>query len=280
MFPFKTALNTSTIFPFQLDVIQQIEVVKEAGYDGIELWMRDIEDFLEKGRSIEEIKLALDKADLTFINTITFFKWADSDENVRKEAFAQAEREMKLLAYLGCRYIAAPPFGNVNGVSIDDFANYFVKLVHLGRQEGVEPILEFWGKAPKLNTLKEARLIAEKIKDNTKILIDPFHMYVGGSIIEDISQLRGEQIGIVHVNDYPGNMEKEELEDRHRVFPGEGVSPTEELASKLMGIGFSEFLSIELFIEDYPGKSPLEIAQYGLNSMKNAYMVEVDMDKY
>lgn len=49
MFPFKTALNASTLFPFELDVLQQVELAAQAGYDGIELWVKDIEAYLAAG---------------------------------------------------------------------------------------------------------------------------------------------------------------------------------------------------------------------------------------
>src|SRR6185437_4694471 len=113
MFPFKAALNASTLFPFKLDVIQQIQVAAEAGYEGIELWMRDIDTYLNNGGSVEELRAALDSANLTFINAIAFFEWADADVAQREKAFKQAEKEMKLLKDLGCNLIAAPPFGNV-----------------------------------------------------------------------------------------------------------------------------------------------------------------------
>ena len=58
MFPFKTALNASTLFPFKLDVKQQVQIAAEAGFEGIELWVKDIADYLDGGRggTIPELK--------------------------------------------------------------------------------------------------------------------------------------------------------------------------------------------------------------------------------
>ena len=56
MFPFKTALNTSTLFPFELDVKQQARVAAEAGFEGIELWVRDIEAYLDRGGTIRRMR--------------------------------------------------------------------------------------------------------------------------------------------------------------------------------------------------------------------------------
>ena len=56
MFPFKTALNTSTLFPFDLDVKQQVAVAVEAGFEGIELWVKDIQTHLQRGGTIADLR--------------------------------------------------------------------------------------------------------------------------------------------------------------------------------------------------------------------------------
>ncbi|MBO0992379.1 sugar phosphate isomerase/epimerase family protein [Bacillus sp. SD088] len=272
MFPFKTSLNASTLFPFELDVIQQIEVTKQAGYDGIELWMRDIDSYLENGGSIQTIQTALKKNDLELINAIAFFKWADEDQETREAAFKQAKEEMELLASIDCLSIAAPPFGEVKSVTLDKMAQSFDRLVTLGRKIGVEPLLEFWGRSQQLSTLEQAQLVLKKLQvTNGKLLIDPFHMYVGGSNFANLQSLQANQIGIVHVNDYPSSPSKEEIEDADRVFPGEGMSDTFAIGNTLTEIGYKDYLSLELFITDYENKSALEVAQHGLNTLKKAY---------
>ncbi|MBW8351690.1 sugar phosphate isomerase/epimerase [Bacillus sp. IITD106] len=274
MFPFKIALNASTLFPFKLNVIQQIEIAAKAGFEGIELWMQDLEAYIAGGGTVQAINSALKQANLEFINAIAFFKWADQDEEIRKAAFTQAEKEMRLLESLGCKYIAAPPFGDVEGTNLDEMESYFEHLVHIGRQIGVEPILEFWGKSKKLSTLDEARYILEKSNvSNGKMLLDPFHMYVGGSDFAGLKNLKGEQIGVFHVNDYPSYPKVKGLTDQDRVFPGEGVCPTSEIAEKLYEIHYDGYLSLELFKEDFKGRTAAEVADYGLRSVRKSYSI-------
>ncbi|MEK3888719.1 sugar phosphate isomerase/epimerase family protein [Bacillus sp. FSL K6-3431] len=276
LFPFKVALNTSTLFPFKLDVIQQVRIAAEAGYEGIELWMKDIDAYLAEGGTVKDLKSELSRSNIEFINAIAFFKWADADASIREKAFKQAKNEMELLASLGCKLIAAPPFGDVGIVKLEEMAGYFEQLVIIGREVGVEPILEFWGKAEKLSTLADAHHMLEVCSiTNTKMLIDPFHMYVGGSDFSGLKALRGEQIGIFHINDYPEIPEREELDDSDRVFPGEGIAPSYEIAQMLHDIHYSGYLSLELFIEDYQGQGPLEVSKYGLQALKESYAVHL-----
>ncbi|MBB3114490.1 sugar phosphate isomerase/epimerase [Paenibacillus phyllosphaerae] len=275
MFPFKAALNASTLFPFRLTVPEFIRVAADAGYDGVELWVSDIERYLADGGTAEALRACLDEAGLTFANAIAFFRWADKDPAVREAAFLQAEQEMKLLQELGCLAIAAPPYGDVAACSPEEFAASLDRLVQLGRRIGIEPYLEFWGRAPKLSTLSEAVEISSLCGETgIKLLLDPFHMYTGGSAIPEIERLNGDRIGIFHVNDYPSEPDVTVIADNHRVFPGKGIAPSREIASTLHRIGYEGYLSLELFLEHYEGLSALEVARKGLAAMKETYAIE------
>ncbi|WP_274650774.1 sugar phosphate isomerase/epimerase family protein [Paenibacillus humicola] len=272
MFPFKCALNASTLFPFKLGLKEQIRIAAEAGYEGIEIWVRDMEAYTAEGGSLGELKRYAADSGIAIANAIAFFKWSDKDAEVRSAGFAQAEREMNMLAELACAAVAAPPFGDVEGVPLDDMAANYAALSELGRKTGVEPYLEFWGRAKRLSTLAEAIYVAvQSGESGAKLLLDPFHMYTGGSEISGVGFLNGERIGIVHVNDYPAQPERAVIADRDRVFPGEGVAPTARFAKLLHESGYRGFLSLELFIEHFGAKSALEVASEGLGKIRSAY---------
>jgi len=275
MFPFKTALNASTLFPFGLDIKQQARVAAEAGYAGFELWMKDLDAYLDSGGTTEALKTYLADTGLTIADAIAFFAWADADDRVREQAFAQAEREMRVLAELGCLAVAAPPYGNVEGVTLEAMAGHYARLVELARPLGIEPYLEFWGRAKRLSRLSEAMFIVmQSGVSDAKLLLDPFHLYTGGSALSALGYLNGANIGIVHVNDYPAAPSREQIADRDRVFPGAGIAPTHKLAGLLDRAGYRGYLSLELFVESYGAASALEVAKRGLNAIVQAYSVE------
>lgn len=269
----KLALNASTLFPFHLSIIEQIEVAAQAGYDGIEIWMKDLEDYLSSGGTIEEMKMIAHDYELAIVNAIAFFKWTDMNEDVRLEGLEQAKREMNLLAELGCPAIAAPPTGDVKNLSLDTIAHHFTELCKIGEEMGVEPYLEFWGHAERLSTLSEAVYVAlESGEREAKLLLDPFHMYKGGSSFKNISYLQGKNIGIFHVNDYPETPSREFVTDQDRLLPGEGIAPTKQIVQDLKEIGYDGYFSLEVFPETYPeGKQPLDVAREGLEKMQRLY---------
>ncbi|REE69538.1 sugar phosphate isomerase/epimerase [Paenibacillus taihuensis] len=274
MFPFQTSLNASTLFPYKLNVLEQIAIAGEAGYEGIELWVSEIESYLAGGGTAEAIREALSGHNVAFVNAIAFFKWADENEAVREEAFAQAERELRMLAELGCRAAAAPPFGDVANVGLEDMGRHFARLSALAREIGIDVYVEFWGRASQLYTANQALEVmrASGLAD-AQMLLDPFHMYTGGSAVDDLKGLKGSQIGIMHANDYPASPSRETITDAERVFPGEGIAPSKEIAETLYASGYRGFLSLELFIADFGSQTALETAVKGLRTLKETYQV-------
>ncbi len=275
IFPFQTALNASTLFPFKLSVPEQVRVAAAAGFAGIELWVNDLDTYLARGGTLRELRAVIADAGIAVVNAIAFFPWADADDVIRDRGLAQAEREMRMLAELGCVAVAAPPFGNVASVSLTTMAGHFAHLAELARGVGIEPYLEFWGRAHRLSRLSEALYVAmESGLPDAKLLIDPFHMYTGGSELASLAYLNGANIGIVHVNDYPATPDRERITDAERVFPGAGVAPTHAFAGLLHRAGYRGYLSLELFIAAYHSQNALEVAQRGLAAVQMAYTIE------
>ena len=46
---FRFSLNTSTISGQNPRLLKYIDIVSQAGYDGIELWVKDVKQYLESG---------------------------------------------------------------------------------------------------------------------------------------------------------------------------------------------------------------------------------------
>ena len=53
---FRYCLNTSTINGGEVPVREQIQVASKAGYDAIELWLRDVTKYVERGGKVEVIR--------------------------------------------------------------------------------------------------------------------------------------------------------------------------------------------------------------------------------
>jgi 2-keto-myo-inositol isomerase len=268
---FKYCLNTSTIHQCGLDVWKETELAAQAGYQGIELWVSEITAYLEQGGTLADLRRLLKESQIEVPNLIAFFHWAHPDHGVRQEALEEARLVFEMALELGCPYVAAPPAGisDRDDVLLDQIARYYADLLEIGRQIGVQPLLEFWGHSRVLGSLEEAIEVLNLVNDpHAAILADVFHMAKGGSRFEHLRELDGVQLRLFHLNDYPGTPDISQLTDRGRIYPGDGAAPYDVIVPALRAIGYAGMLSLELFNETYQAGGAIPVATEGLRKMK------------
>jgi 2-keto-myo-inositol isomerase len=100
------------------------------------------------------------------------------------------------------------------------------------------------------------------------LLPDVFHMYRGGSPFEGLRQLGPHSMPMVHLNDYPANPPLDQINDSHRVFPGDGIAPLGDILRMIRSVGAMPVLSLELFNKEYYKQDVFEVASTGLKKMK------------
>jgi len=268
---FKYCLNTSTIREQGLSLPEMIRVTADAGYDGIEPWVREIDAFVADGGSLDDLAAQLSDAGLAVPNLIGFFEWAVPDEARRQAALDEARRNMVIARKLSCPYLAAPPMGMVDqaGADLVAIAERYAHVVELGRDYGVIPMVEFWGHSKTLSRLGEALLVAaESGQPEACILADVFHTYKGSETFEGFRLVSGETVALLHMNDVPPTPGRADITDAARVYPGDGIAPLQTIMKVLTTAGFTGMLSLELFNEDYWKQAPRDVAATGLRKMQ------------
>jgi 2-keto-myo-inositol isomerase len=269
---FKFSLNTSTIRGQQLTLPQIIELAAKAGYDGIEPWMMEIQAYLESGKSLASLKKLASDAGLEFFDCIGFPTWMAQDEEKSNAGFTQMEKEMGILAELGCPRVAAPAIGTDAPLDLLQAGERYKKLLELGRKTGVMPQLEFWGAFPSFHHLGQAMAVAAAADDkDAKILADVYHLFRGGSGFEGMKMLDGHAIDIFHMNDFPSNIPRTEQQDKDRVMPGDGAAPMQAIADTLKTKGGQIILSLELFNPTYYAMDAGVVVKEGLQKMKRFF---------
>jgi len=268
--PFRYCLNTSTIRGQGQGLVESIEIAAKAGYDGVELWVTDVQAYVKQGKSLAELRKILESNSLVVEGAIAFAQWSLDDPEQRRNGMMQMEAEMKMMAQLGCKRFAAPPSG-FSGAQMDFLkaGERFREAIALGRKTGVMPQLEFQGGSKVLHHLGQAMFVAVATNDpDARILADVYHLYKGGSGFNGLKMIDGSMLEIFHINDYPGNVPLPELKDSHRVYPGDGAAPMKEILTDLRLMGGTKVLSLELFNADYWKQDALEVAKTGLQKMK------------
>lgn len=271
--PFRYCLNTSTIRGQKLGIEKEIDVAAEAGYDAIEPWVRSVQEYVEAGGKLADLRKRIEDRGLTVESAISFPRWIVDDDAVRAEAVEQVKREMDLLAQIGGQRIAAPPAGATNGPELDllKAAERYRAILEVGAQIGVVPQVEVWGSSKNLHRLGQSMFVViESGHPKACLLPDVYHIYKGGSDFTGFKTISSPTIQVFHLNDYPADPPRETIRDGDRVMPGDGIAPLTQILRSLLDNGSKAILSVELFNAVYWKKDPLEVAKTGLAKMKAA----------
>ncbi len=269
----KYCLNMSTIRGQKLTLPRQVEVAAKAGYQAIEPWMGELDQFVRDGGKLADLRKQIQDAGLTVESAIGFAQWIVDDDEKRKAGLEQAKKDMGTLQQLGGKRIAAPPTGATNQTDLNllKAADRYRALLELGDTMGIIPQVEVWGFSTSLSRLGETMLVAlEARHPKACVLPDVYHLYKGGSEFSGLRMISSESIQVFHMNDYPKEPPRATIKDADRVYPGDGIAPLGEILRTLFSNGFRGVLSLELFNPEYWKQDALEVAKRGLEKMKES----------
>ncbi|SIO60281.1 Sugar phosphate isomerase/epimerase [Singulisphaera sp. GP187] len=271
--PFGFCFNTSTIQGQKLAIPDVVDIVGKAGYQGIEPWIRELDQYANAGGSLKDLGKRIADQGLSVEDAIGFFEWAVDDDGRRRKGLEEAKRNMELVLSIGGHRIAAPPLGATDRSDLDlrRVADRYRTLLELGDSIGVVPQVEVWGFSKTLGRLSEAALVAmDSGHPKACILPDVYHLHKGGSSFEGLKLLSGQAFHVFHLNDYPDSPSRDTITDAHRIYPGDGVAPLGAVFQTLKAVGYRGMLSLELFNREYWKQDPLLVARTGLEKMREA----------
>jgi 2-keto-myo-inositol isomerase len=271
--PFRYCLNTSTIREQKLGIVAEVELAAKVGYDGIEPWIRELDEYVQQGGSLSDLRKRIADAGLTVESAIGFAAFLHEDPAERQKGLEEARRSMDLVRQIGGTRIAAPPVGVTDKTGLDPFAlaERYYQLCELGQRMEVLPQLELWGFSKTLSRLGEVAFTGiEAAHPAACLLLDVYHIYKGGSSFAGLTWCPGTRMYCFHMNDYPADPPRETIADRHRVYPGDGIAPLGDVLRTLHAIGFRGALSLELFNPEYWKQDAELVARTGLEKMRAA----------
>ena len=254
--PFGYCLNTSTIRGNNLDIVAVINAAAKAGFQAIEPWIRELDDYTSKGGSLKDLGKRIADAGLTVEDAIAFNSFLEDDDSKRAASMEKLKVDMDKVAQIGGKRIAAPPGNNRAAVSLDNAAKYYREALEMGEKIGVQPLLELWGTHPVLGPLSHGIYTTVAAgRADASLLLDVFHLYKSGTPFTALKQINGASLHVIHLNDYPQAADSSTLNDGNRIYPGDGVAPLRDIMRDLRDNGFRGYFSLELFNRDYWAKS-------------------------
>jgi sugar phosphate isomerase/epimerase len=254
-----------------LPLVEVIDIAGKAGYQAIEPWISEIEAHVEQGGSLADLRKRIRDSGLTVESAIGFAEWIVDDDARRTKGLEQARHDMDLVQQIGGKRIAAPAAGATDVANMDYMraAERYHALLALGDHFDVVPQVEVWGFSKTLQRLGQAAQVAiESRHPKACVLPDVYHLYKGGSDFEGLKLMNGAAIHVFHMNDYPADPPREIIDDRDRVYPGDGVAPLTQILRTLRETGFDGYLSIELFNPNYWQQDALGVARMAIKKVQ------------
>ena len=259
----KLALNGATTM--RADLVTDLHAAKTAGFDYLEIWAAKLRAFL-KERSTAELKDLFAESGLAplSINSIEHVTFRDT--NAYDAIKRECEELSRVAAAVGCPCIVVVPGRLPNsGPScanvIAESVRVLNELCDIAAAHNVSLAFEFLGQTdcsvPTLDLAHE--IVREVNRKNLGVVIDSFHFYAGNSTFEMIEDLDPNLIQIFHINDAE-DLPRAQLEDRHRLLPGLGILPLQQMLAAFRKIGYDKVASVEIFRPEYWERDPFELA--------------------
>lgn len=267
-------LNSSTIRPAGLK--EKIRVAAEVGYDGIELWINELEDHEKAGGSLADLGAEIRDRGLFVPNIIGLWGCMPSTQEDWEKSLPGTRERMRRSSEVGSAHVAAIPAPDRPDFDLKWGAARYGDLIKMGREDyNIVVACEFVGFLKGVHRLGQGAAIALDANDPAACLVaDTFHLYRGGSGFEGIGHLNSSFIAVFHWNDVPDSPPREELEDKHRIYPGDGILPLKRTLQLLKGINYGGPLSLEMFNREHWSQDPGVVARTGLEKMR-ALIAEV-----
>jgi len=247
------------------DLPTDIAVAAQAGFQGLEIWAAKMDAYLLTN-SVAALKGLFDLHGVqpVSINSIAL---AFRDQSAHDVVRARCRQLAEIGAALGCdKVVVVPSPMPDGGASWDEIRSESVQVLHdladVAQHFGVKLGFEFLG-FPwcSVRTLSQAWEIVKDIRrPEVGLVLDTCHFYAGGSDLKSILDVEAHKLLILHLNDVE-DRPRETIEDAHRLLPGEGVIPLDDILIRLKHIGFDGAYSVELFRPEYWELDPAELAR-------------------
>lgn len=253
----KICLNTVTVGPqHRLEAI--IAQMGRWGYAGIEIEAGRLKEALG-WVSVEQVSRWLTEQGIAPASLMAWPFRVDGDlsgmlDDIRRHGdLARSLGAPTLLVFAG-------QSGPIDPAARPDFlrrAGESARAYAEAAGEGVTISLEPIGGSSWLGTPEDALAIADASSHpRVGVMVDFFHYYRSSVPASSVAAIPIDRLFIVHADDCE-DRPVAELNDSHRVYPGEGILPLRSRLGLLRRMGYRGHLSIELFNRAY-WEAPLE----------------------
>jgi sugar phosphate isomerase/epimerase len=245
LFSVRPAIATVCSLDASLETI--LEDYAAGHCDAVDLWLGHAEAFVAKhglatlrerlaGQGIEAVAASYQGGLLT------------SQGEARLEHWKHFEERLVFCRDVGIPVlvVAGDAFGPLSPQDLGRLSMSLVEAAKRATDSGVRLALEFDSRASFPNNLQSAVALVEDVGSPALgVCLDWFHYSVGPSKPLDLMLLSNATLAHVQLSDI-ADVPREMASDADRILPGEGASPPDDLVRRLVEIGYTGAVAVEL----------------------------------
>jgi sugar phosphate isomerase/epimerase len=239
-------LHTGSIM--HTNVVTDIRIAREAGYDAIEIYMPKLIRYLDAGYQAEELLPELGSLRPAMINSFLHIeRQGTEDRRVLRE---QCERICGAAQKLHCPALQVIALNALRGEPWHEIrtkmGRSLAELADIAASFGMKLALEPVSFTP-LRTLAQAREVLDVAGcDNVGLCVDTFHLWTGGTSWDEVAALDPSLIVVAHISDVTPRRGDEWADADRDVLPGDGILPLKEGVAAIRATGYDGLWSVEL----------------------------------
>lgn len=237
----KFALHTWTLDTTPLARV--IEVIRETGWDGIELRRVDFSRAAEAGEPAERVleRVRASGVPVACVGVEAGWMWAKGDD--QKRLFQVFDEQCRHAAALGCGTVMSA--SDRGRGDLREAAGNVRAVGDIAARHGVRVAVEFNSQAEQWNALSPMReLLALAAHPRCGLLLDAYHLQRSGGTPADVDDVAPEEIVYVQYSDVPRTgLVPGAATDR--LPPGAGAVPFREFFQRVAAKGYTGYASYE-----------------------------------
>ncbi|MSP89157.1 MAG: sugar phosphate isomerase/epimerase [Alphaproteobacteria bacterium] len=251
--------------------VDKIAAMKEAGFTSATLWHSDlfpvfddpdgaIQPFRNSGLRLSAYQFLRDMEGIS--------------DSARAHKLELARQLMDQLKLIGGDTLAIgstmSPTEDRNWAKAVEAVQMFGEL---GKSLGVRVAYEPMCFSEWINDYRLAwKLIRDVDHSHVGLLLDSAHVFLPNLPLDGISEIRGDKIFLVELNDFPQTqLPIREMLRNYRLFPGEGVRPVGEFVDRVLATGYTGEFAVEVFNATYRSWDARVVAKRGFGAMEKLF---------
>jgi sugar phosphate isomerase/epimerase len=237
-----------------------LRIVKETGWDAIELRRRDFGRAAAAGRSPEQVLDLVRGSGVQVAAVGVEAGWLFATGAEQARLFGVFAESCRTAVALGCATVMSP-VGPGEG-TVAQAATSLRAVGDVAAEHGVRLAFEFTSTGGQINTLDRAReVLAAAGHPACGLLLDAYHLHRSGRPGRGFEDLPGEEIYYVQYSDVPADNSRP---GQDRLPPGQGVVGFRDLFALLAEKGYTGYMSYEAPNPAAWARDPAEVAREAL----------------